>query len=299
MIKKIVKGLKKPKLVILYILQSKIFRVVPDNVYLKIKYELIMNKKLNLNNPQTFNEKLQWLKLYDRDPIYTKLVDKYEVRNYVSETIGEEYLIPLIGVWNKFEDIDFDKLPNQFVLKCTHDSGSVFICTDKNNFDIDKVRSKIDKALKKNFYYIAREWPYKNVKPRIVCEKFISDKDTTPDDYKILCFNGKAKLIEVHIDRFNNHTQDFYDINWNKTCISQDGIVSDKIYEKPKQLETMIELSEKIAKDMIHVRVDWFIVNDKLYFGEITFYDGAGFDPFDNEEDDYLIGSWIKLPYTK
>lgn len=291
--------IKKPRKIIRALGRKELMNWIPDKKYLELVYWGEIGKKLNLDNPQTFNEKLQWLKLNDRNPLYIKLVDKYEVREYVSNKIGKQYCIPLIGVWENVEDIEVSKLPNKFVLKCTHGSGCNIICTDKTKLDIKKCKNKLNKWMKRNWFWFGREWPYKNVKPRIICEKFISDKDTTPDDYKVLCFNGKAQLIEVHIDRFNNHTQDFYDINWNKTRISQDGIVSDKIYDKPKQLETMIKLSEKIAKDMIHVRVDWFIVNDKLYFGEITFYDGAGFDPFDNEEDDYLIGSWIKLPYTK
>ncbi|MCX7883741.1 MAG: glycosyl transferase [Caloramator sp.] len=262
-------------------------------------FQGIMDYRLDLQNPKTFNEKLQWLKLYDRNPLYTKLVDKYEVRKYIAETIGEEYLVPLIGVWDKFEEIHFNKLPNQFVLKCTHDSGGVVICKDKNNFDIEKARKKINKALKRNYYYYGREWPYKNVKPRIICEEFISDKETTPDDYKVLCFNGKAKLIEVHIDRFGNHKQDFYDIKWNKTKISQGNINSNYFYEKPKLLEKMLELSEILANNMYHIRIDWFMINDKLYFGEITFFDGSGFDPFDNIEDDYLLGSWIDLPKVR
>ena len=273
--------------------------LIPDIFYCSWKYKKYFGKKINLNNPQTFNEKLQWLKLYDRNSLYTNLVDKYEVRKYIAKIIGEEYIIPLIGIWDEFEDIDFSKLPNQFVLKCTHDSGSVLICNDKSKFNIEEAKRKINKALKRNFYYIAREWPYKNVKPRIICEKFISDKDTTPNDYKVLCFNGKAKLVEVHIDRFGNYKRYFYDEKWNKTKISQDNTISDYIYEKPILFENMIQLSEKLAANMYHVRVDWFIVSNKLYLGEMTLYHGAGFDPFDKEEDDYLLGSWIKLPIEK
>lgn len=299
MLKKIKKIIKNPQLVILYILDFKIGAIIPDDIYLNIKYKLNIGRKLNLNNARTFNEKLQWLKIYDRNPLYTILVDKFEVRKHIAKTIGEDYLIPLIGAWDKFEDIDFSKLPNQFVLKCTHDSGGLVICKDKNMLNIEKARKKINKCLKRNYYYYGREWPYKNVKPRIVCEKFISDKDTTPDDYKVLCFNGKAKLVEVHMDRFESHKQDFYDDKWNKTKISQDGTISDYVYEKPREFEKMIKLSEMLSTDMFHVRIDWFIVHDKLYFGEITFYDGSGFDSFDKEEDDYLLGSWINLPIEK
>lgn len=296
---KLLKILKNPQILILYLIKLPIFHVVPDRLYLKIVYQLKLKKKLNLDNPQTFNEKLQWLKLYDRNPIYTSLVDKYEVRQYIAKEIGEEYLIPLIGVWDNFNDIDFSKLPNKFVLKCTHDSGSVFICKDKKNFDIEATRKKINKALSRNYYYCEREWPYKNIKPKIICEEFLSDTNRTPDDYKVLCFNGEAKLIGVHIDRFENHCLDNYDREWNKTILGKDGDMSDKVYDKPKEFEKLISLSEQLSSIMCHARIDWFIVNDKLYFGEITLYESAGFDHFDNKEDDYILGSWIALDYKK
>jgi len=219
------------------------------------------------------------------------------VRSYISETIGEQYLIPLLGVYDSVEEINWDSLPNKFVLKCTHGSGSNIICTDKDKLDIQTSKIKLNKLMKKSWYWFGREWPYKNLMPRIVCETFISETDNTPDDYKVLCFNGKAKLIEVHIDRYGNYTQDFYDEEWNKTDISQSQYVktSDFVYEKPRQFEKMIQLSEQLAANMRHVRIDWFMVRDKLYFGEVTFYDASGFDLFDNEEDDYLLGSWINL----
>ncbi|MCX0371595.1 glycosyl transferase [Clostridium perfringens] len=296
MVNKILQALKDPRYTFQYLIHRGNFRDMSDEKYLKMMFKHRLGYELDLNNPKTFNEKLQWLKLHDRNPFYTQLVDKYEVRRYIAKTIGEEYLIPLIGVWNNFDEIDFSKLPNQFVLKCTHDSGSVFICTDKNEFNIEKARKKINNALKRNYYYHDREWPYKNVKPRIICEKFISDNNSVPADYKVLCFNGKAKLIEMHIDRFGDHKQDFYDEKWNKTQISQEGTRSDYISEKPRDFENMIKLSEKLANNINHVRIDWFVTNNKLYFGEITFFDGSGFYPFDNKEDDYLIGSWISLP---
>ncbi|KEI03770.1 ATP-grasp fold amidoligase family protein [Clostridium botulinum] len=294
--KKVLKLIRNPKKIVYVMIKRGFLNWLSDQTILKIQFKYEMGKKLNLKNPKTFNEKLQWLKLYDRNPLYTKLVDKYEVREYIEKEIGKDYLIPLIGVWDKFEDIDFTKLPERFVLKCTHDSGSVFICTDKSKFNIDEVEKKINKALKRNYYYFAREWPYKNVKPRIICEEFISDKEASPDDYKVLCFNGKAKLIGVHIDRYSNHKLDNYDIHWNKTLIGKDGPMSDLVYDKPIEFENMIMLSEKLASEKSHVRIDWFIVDNKLYFGEVTFYEAAGFDHFDNEEDDYLLGSWIKLP---
>lgn len=272
---------------------------MPDEMYLKFVFKGFLNKKLNLENPRSFSEKLQWLKLHDRKPEYSNYADKYEVRKHIAETIGEKYLIPLLGIYDCVDEIDWKSLPNKFVLKCAHGSTSNIICTDKEKLDIEASKIKLKKWMKKNWYWYGREWPYKYIKPRIICEKFISDKDTTPDDYKVLCFDGKAKLIEVHMDRFENHKQDFYDEKWNKKLISQGNTISDIVYPKPIELEKMIELSEKLAADMIHVRIDWFIAYNKLYFGEITFYDGSGFMPFVREEYDYLLGSWIHLPIDK
>ena len=271
------------------------FNWLPDKPYLKLVYWGETSKKLNLDAPVTYNEKLQWLKLYDRKPEYIKYADKYTVRSYISETIGEQYLIPLLGVYDSVEEINWDSLPNQFVLKCTHGSGCNIICTDKDKLKIEVSKIKLNKWMKRNWYWFGREWPYKNIKPRIICETFISETDNTPDDYKVLCFNGKAKLVGVHIDRYGNHKLDNYDRQWEKTTIARDGPMSNFVYEKPKQFEKMIQLSELLASNMNHVRIDWFIVRDKLYFGEITLYEASGFDHFDNKEDDYLLGSWIDL----
>ena len=273
---------------------------VPDAIYLKILYRLSMGERCNLKNPVKYNEKLHWLKLHDRKPEYARMVDKYEVRGYIAETIGEEYLIPCYGVYNSFEEIDFSKLPEQFVLKCTHDSGSVEICKDRNTFDIEKAGERLTEALNKNYYNTYREWPYKSVKPRIIAEKFMVDESVDDlRDYKVMCFNGEAKLIEVHENRFareRGYTQTFYDREWNKFNIAQKGFTpTDEKREKPPKLNEMLELSEKIAKDMYHARIDWYSIGDKLYFGEITFYDGSGFAKFDKEEDDIFFGSLIQI----
>src|SRR5690554_2515997 len=220
MIKKVVKGIKYPKLILLYILNFKLFKFIPDKFYLKIKYRLKMGKKLDLNNPKTFNEKLQWLKLYDRKPEYTQMVDKYEVRKYIKDVIGEEYLIPLLGIYDSFEDIDFDKLPNEFVLKPNHTSGNVFICKDKSKIDYKKLKKGVSRWLKREYYWVHREWTYKNIKPRVICEKYLQENIT---DYKFMCFNGEPKLIQIHRNRGSkNKTLDFYDINWNKTEIRRE-----------------------------------------------------------------------------
>lgn len=268
---------------------------IPDESYLKIAFYCETGKKLDLKNPLTFNEKLQWIKLYDRKPEYVTYVDKYAVRDYIKRTIGDEYLIPLIGVYNTVDEIPWGELPNQFVLKCTHGSKSNIICTDKNTLDIANSKKQLAQWMKKNWYWYGREWPYKNLKPQIVCEEFISEDNKIPNDYKIMCFNGKAKLIELHIDRFGDHTQDFYDINWDKTGISQGNTRSNKTIEKPSCLKEMLDYSEVLAKDTYHVRIDWYEVSGKLYFGEITLFDASGFDPFDNTEDNLMLGSWINL----
>ena len=271
---------------------------IDDEVYLKRKYKACMGKKLNLDSPKTFNEKLQWLKLHDRKPEYTMMVDKYAVRKYIADTIGEEYLIPLLGVWYNPDDIDFDALPNQFVLKCNHNSGlGMCICKDKSKLNIEKVKADLRKGLQQNYYLTGREWPYKDVPRKIVCEKYMSDKGKEElSDYKVLCFDGEPKLIEIHHGRFNGvHTQDIYDSTWCKTDIEQPGLpISNEVIGKPVFLDEMLNLSRKLSQGICHVRIDWYYTNNRLYFGEITFFDGSGFDSFLGNADE-LLGSWIKL----
>lgn len=270
-----------------------------DETFIKLVFKASFGYELDLNNPKTFSEKLQWLKLYNRRPEYTMMVDKYRVRDYIREKIGEEYLIPLLNVWNSVEEIDFDSLPNQFVLKCNHDQGSVVICKDKSTFDVEAAKRKLARKLKRNHYWSIREWPYKNVKPCIICEQYMQDDGGKEElsDYKVLCFNGEPKLIEVHRGRFGGgHTQDIYDLNWNKTKYYQPDVpTSDEVMDKPVFAEEMISLSRKLSDGIPHVRVDWYYTNEHLYFSELTFYDGSGFDPFmDNQ--DLEIGSWLVLP---
>ena len=270
-----------------------------DESFLKKAFKCHMKRELNLVTPKTFNEKLQWLKLHDRKPEYTMMVDKYAVRKYIADTIGEEYLIPLLGIWDNPDEIDFDALPNQFVLKCNHNSGlGMCICKDKSKLDIEKVKNELRKGLKQDYYLTCREWPYKNVKRRIIAEKYMSDEGKEElSDYKVLCFNGEPKIIEVHKGRFNGkHTQDCYDEFWNKTDIEQyDLPKTDEVMPKPAFLEEMLHLSKLLSKDLIHVRVDWYFTNNRLYFGELTFFDGSGYNLFCGDADE-LLGSWIKLP---
>lgn len=274
-------------------------RFLPDKMYIKLYYFAKFKHFCNLKNPQTFNEKIQWLKLNDRKPIYSKLVDKYEVRKYIEKKIGKEYLVPLYGIWEKFDDIDFDKLPQKFVLKCTHDSGGVVICKNKKNFDKKLAKETIEKCLNHNFYYIAREWPYKNVKPRIIAEKYLENKGTTEDlkDYKFMCFNGKMKCCFVCFERDENNDPliNIYDSEWNKMPFQRKNEGSNRILEKPNKYEKMIELAEILSKEMPFARIDFYDVDDKIYFGEITLYPAGGFKRFDPDEYDKILGDWLEL----
>lgn len=270
-----------------------------DYTFVKWDYYFGMKKFPNLDNPRTFNEKLQWLKLHNQRPEYTRMVDKYEAKECVKEILGEEYIIPTLGVWERFEDIDFNNLPNQFVLKCTHDSGGLVICKDKSKLDISKVRRKINRSLKKNFFYEHREYPYKDVKPRIIAEKYmIDDSSTDLKDYKFFCFNGKVQCLKVDFDRFTKHGANYYDKEWNllpfyEICCPSNPL---KIIGKPKYLNKMVEVAEKISKGIPFVRVDLYDVNNKIYFGEITFFPNAGNGKFEPEEWDYKLGEWLQLP---
>ena len=277
--------------------RTKISHVLPDGMYLKLRYKALMGKSLNLKDPKTFNEKLQWLKLYDRKIEYVQMVDKHEVKQYVSSVIGEEYLIPTLGVWKNVDDIEIDALPPQFVLKCTHDSGSVRICRDKETFDLEEAKRYLRQKLKENLFWWGREWPYKNVEPRIIAEKYMVDESGKElNDYKVMCFGGVPKLIQIHRGRFGNHTQNFYDAEWNSLDILQGCPKSDEILEKPEFLEEMLKLSGQLSAGIPQVRVDWYFAGNQLYFGELTFFDASGFYSFEPKEWNYHIGKWIHLP---
>ncbi len=262
---------------------SPVFKHLPDEVALKIQYKNVFLKKLDLKNPKTFNEKLQWLKLYNRKPEYTKMVDKYEAKKYVASIIGEEYIIPTYGVWDHFDDIDISSLPNQFVLKCTHGSGDVVVVKDKSSFDIASAKSKLEKSLSTNYYTISREWPYKNVKPRIIMEPYLEDEKTKElTDYKIYCFNGRCDYVMTCIDRNKGETKFIYfDRDWNVMKeFSNDGMKYGDIItvDRPKQLDKMFEFASVLSKDLPFVRADFYECNGQLYFGELTFYPSGGFD---------------------
>ena len=253
-----------------------------------------------MENPQTFNEKLQWLKLYNREEIYTTMVDKYEVKNYVANIIGNDYIIPTIGVYDSFNEINFKELPNQFVIKCTHDSGGCIIIKNKNELDLKKIKKTVNKFLNRKYFYIHREWPYKNVKPRIIIEQFMEDSnDMELRDYKFFCFDGKVKALFIATDR-NNHSSetcfDFFDADFNHLDITNGHPNAKVMPHKPNQFEKMKQLAEKLSKDIPHVRVDFYEVNNHIYFGEMTFFHWSGYVEFSPEKWDLIFGNMIKLP---
>lgn len=280
---------------------KKISRILPDKLYLQLKFYQRVGKWPNLEDPQTFNEKIQWLKLYDRKPIYTTLVDKYEVKKYVADIIGEEHIIPTLGVWDHFDDIDFDTLPAQFVLKCTHDSGGLVIVRDKAQLDIAAARTKLISRMKNNYYWHGREWPYKYVKPRIIAEKFIEDPGkVVPEDYKVYCINEKPHYIVVFHNRFNDNevlSETVYDTDWVPQHISLDEHfeISDIIEPRPKCLEELLCLAKKLCQGMSQARIDFYIVDSQIYFGEITLYTANGFQKMIPEEIDENLGALIDL----
>ena len=275
---------------------------MPDEEYLKRIFHYKMGYALHLDNPTTFNEKLQWLKLYDRKPEYTAMVDKYEMKSYISEHIGEQYIIPTIGVWNHFDEIDFDKLPEQFVLKCTHDSGGLSICKDKSIWNKSVAKEKLEKSLKRNYYYAGREWPYKNVQPRILAEKFMSNHGKDLIDFKVHNFNGIPKVILVCAERFSDeqYTQDFFDCEWNHLPVKRPKAPNATMkMQKPACLQEMLEISRILSKNIPFLRTDFYIIEDRLYIGELTFSPASGFIPFEPESFDYELGSYLKLPNSK
>lgn len=272
---------------------------IPDKLYLHIKYYLRMGKHLNLKNPQSFNEKLQWLKLYGRRPIDTVLSDKYAVKEYISKTIGEKYVIPLLGVWERFEDINFDKLPNQFVLKCTHDSGGIIICKDKASFNIEKARSAINKGLKHNFYVFSREKAYRDIPRRIIAEEYKEDNKTKElRDYKFFCFDGEPKLLFIASDRQMKGEEtkfDFFDMEFHHLPFTNGHPNAKILPDKPQCFDEMKILAAVLSKDIPHVRVDFYEVNGQVFFGEMTYSHWGGMTPFEPEEWDYKLGGWICL----
>ena len=306
-VKKIINYIAHPRKCVRYIedrmLHSSYGKKMKDEKYLKKMFKLKMGYELNLDNPKTYNEKLQWLKLNYKNPDTIKMVDKFLSKQFVADRIGEEYVVPLYGVWDRFDDIDFDVLPHQFVLKTTHDCGGVVVCKNKNCFNKKKAKRFLLKHLKREYFYHCREWQYKFVKPRIIAEKYMKDsKDQAEEgltDYKFFCFNGDPKAMFIATDRAKADAEtkfDFFDMEFNHLPFTNGHPNSDKPIGKPEQFDLMIELSRKLSKDLPHVRVDFYESDGKIYFGELTFFHWGGFVPFEPKEWDDKFGEWIELP---
>lgn len=300
LVKRIVKVVKNPKRVLLFFIKKTAF-FYPDVIYIKALFYLQMGKKLNLKNPQTYNEKLNWLKLYNRKPKYTEMVDKYAVKKYVSDLIGNEYIIPTLGVWENPKDIDWNSLPCQFVLKTTHGGGNtgVIICKNKNDIDVKTVIQKLKKSLKQDLYRTSREWPYKNIKKRIIAEPYMEDSKTQDlRDYKFLCFDGEVRALFIGSERQKRKEPyfDFFDESFNLLPIRQGHPNSELPPEKPICFEEMKNIASKLSKGIPHVRVDLYEANGKVYFGELTFFHFGGFVPFYPTKWDNIFGEYLNLP---
>jgi hypothetical protein len=300
LLKKISKVIQKPETVVLWANWKGYLNWLPDNVYLNIMYLSRMKKKLELKSPKTFNEKLQWLKLYDRHPKYIQMVDKYEAKEYVANRIGSEYIIPTYGVWDSFNEINIEMLPNQFVLKCTHDCGGLVICRDKKNFDIEAAREKINRCLKRNYFYNGREWPYKNVKPRVIAETYMEDPSSVVlKDYKFYCFNGKPEFVQLSegMEKHSTASMAFLTLDWERLPFERsDFLRIHKIPPQPLNLELMKSFAEELSQGHSFLRVDLYEINGRVYFSELTFSPTSGFIPIQPSEYDLQIGRLLELP---
>lgn len=296
-IKSVMKDKKKRTIILA---QHGFYKNMSDEDFLRMQFKNVFGYELNLDNPQTFSEKLQWLKLYDRNPKYTMMVDKYAVKSYVASLIGEEHIIKTLGVWNSFDEIDFDSLPEQFVLKCTHDSGGLVICTDKSKLDLNKARKKINKSLANDYYMQNREWPYKDVPRRIIAEEYMVDESGYElKDYKFFAFDGCVKAMFVASDRMSAAEEtkfDFFDMNFNHLPFTNGHPNSKRPIEKPATFDEMKKYSEVLSKGLPEARIDFYDINGMVYFGEITFFHWSGFQKFEPMEWDEKFGEWIVLP---
>jgi hypothetical protein len=300
---KITKFLKNPYKIFSVLATRGFFKTMSNETYLKFMYRATIGRKLNLTSPKTFNEKLQWLKLYNRKPEYTMMADKFAVREYVAKTIGEEYLIPLLGVWNDPNEIDFDALPDQFVLKCNHNSGlGMCICKDKSKLDIENVIKELHKGLKQDYYLPGREWVYKGIPRKIIGEKYMEDDSGGLIDYKFMCFNGYVDCVMVCIDRHIDDTKFyFFDNNWNFMRLNVRGKEAPKDFtiHKPDCMDKMFSIAKTLSKGIPFVRVDLYECNNRIYFGELTFFPESGFDPNLLPETDKYFGGLINLEGVK
>lgn len=287
-----------PWWIIGYFLRHYFSSLMSDEKFIKWEYFSGMGKFPNLEHPRTYNEKLQWLKLNDIHPEYSKMVDKYEAKEYVRSIIGDEHIIPTLNVWNSWEEIDFSNLPEKFVLKTTHDSGGVAVCKDKSEKTLREAKKKICKSLKHNYFYEHREYPYKDIKPRIIAEQFMVDESGTElKDYKFFCFDGEPKMLLIVSGRGEDQRQDFYDMNFELLPVQRKEHPNSRVTrDVPQNFGKMINLSKILSGGISHVRVDLYDINGRIYFGELTFFSGSGNIPFVPYEWDYKIGEWLKLP---
>ena len=293
--RRIIKSFKDPRKA-LEMFFKKTSPIYSDKFYIKSLFRVTMGYKINLKTPQTFNEKLNWLKLYYRKPLFNVLADKIEVKKYVAEKIGNQYVVPTYRVWDKVEDVDFNSLPNQFVIKCNHCSGGMVICKDKEKLNIDEAKEILRKGLNYNYYWICREWPYKDIKPRILADKYLDDGTGNElRDYKFWCFDGKPKYMYCTI-KGKNVYENFYDMEFKPIEINHGFPRHIPEFDKPSNFELMKDLASKLSEDIPFVRVDFFDVNGHVYFGEFTFYDWAGFYPFKTKEMDFELGKLLTLP---
>ena len=271
----------------------------PDSWFIHLRWYANMPYRLNVRHPKSFNEKLQWIKLNDRNPLYSTLVDKYRVKEYVTNRIGAKHVIPILGAWDAVEEIDWDKLPNKFVIKCSHDCGGNVICKDKSKLDIEKAKKKLEWCLGHNYYWQSREWPYKNVKPKIFAETYMEDEFGELRDYKFFCFDGEVKAMFIASDRQTEGEEvkfDFFDSDFNHLPFTQGHPNANVQPHKPKGFEEMKRLAAILSKGIAEVRVDFYDVNGQTFFGEFTFFHFGGMTPFVPIEWDYKFGEWIKLP---
>jgi len=278
-----------------------LFDFIPDKLMIKIQYFIQTNRRLNLENPKRYTEKLQWYKLNYRDPLMTQGADKYKVREFVKSKGLKDILVPLYGAYDDVKDINFDDFPNKFVLKTTNGSHTNIICENKKELNFDKTRATLEKWLNKKREKLGREWAYYNIEPKIVSEKFLENKNSNKqfagiNDYKFLCFNGKPEYIILDVDRFKSHKRNIYDTNWNKIEVTTEVDNINKKINPPEKLKEMLKIAKILSEDFPHVRVDLYEVDGEVYFGELTFYNVSGYKNYEPDEFDYILGKKFNLP---
>lgn len=297
MISKLIRNLKEPRALAIKLLARMSPWIASDRLYLSLRYRLFMGKRLELDNPRTFNEKLNWLKLNYHLPVYPHLVDKYEVKQIVADAVGEQYVITTLGVWDSADDIDFGALPDRFVLKCTHDSGGLVVCRDKSTLDTAAARRTLSACMSRNYFGQSREWGYKHVRPRIIAEQYMEDTATGAlNDYKFFCFDGVPRVMYVGSDRATGVKFDFYDMDFRPIDVINGHPRSSRPIARPATFGQMRELAARLSQGHPFMRVDLYEVDGRVYFGEYTLYHFGGTIPFEPESFDYLLGSWLTLP---